>query len=147
MRTALLALFLAAGCASNAQSTPVATPSKLPPSAGAEADTRTASAGPLRGSIARIDKISGAADKRETTVTVSLENTGSSECTVTHYKLEIALGAVATSKAPCAVANVKIAPHTKSETQCLVAGATQLGDQPGLAAGHTPVIDIVASCK
>lgn len=103
--------------------------------------------GPLRGTLARIDARAGSSEIPETIVTVSLENTGATECTVSTYKLDMQLGAVASAKALCSVGRVTIAPGSKSDTQCRVRGATQVGDTPGLSVGHTPVTDIVATCK
>lgn len=149
MRYALFALFLI-GCAStqtqtNRSTTPAATARH---SSGDAGDLADAARGPLHGTLERIDAPAGSSDTTsEAIVTVSLENTGATECTVSTYKLDMQLGAVANAKALCSVGRLTIAPGSKSDTQCRVRGATQVGDAPGLSIGHTAVTDIVATCK
>jgi len=137
------------GCASSSQShsSRGTTPAGTSRSAGDAGNVADAAPGPLRGTLSRIDKQGGSREAPETTVTVSLENTGPTECTVSLYKLDMQLGAMASAKALCPVNNLKLAPGSKGDTQCQVKGATQAGDAPGLSVGHTPVVDIVASCK
>lgn len=152
MRYVLFALFLT-GCAStqtqtNRSTTPAATARHSSGDAGDAADLGDAARGPLHGTLERIDAPAVSSDTTsEAIVTVSLENTGATECTVSTYKLDMQLGAVANAKALCSVGRLTIAPGSKSDTQCRVRGATQVGDAPGLSIGHTAVTDIVATCK